>query len=542
MIKNYFALNRLVLELNRELVGYTLFEAYSQEKDTLILGCAMDGVEKCIEISVNPGFPYFTLRSGLKQAKKNTVSFFEKYLPSEIMGFMIFQGDRVLRILFDGFSLFFTIRGKLTNVLLIDDEGGTETFKDYEEHELGEVVESLMDGIYLSTFFEPEFDESDKSETISELRRNYRFLGAEIEAEYAYRHTKEDSFSGDVLYEILHEIEDNKFSVKISEEKDIFLCPVSFKHFPADRTDVFDTYIEAQQRYIGQKYRLSKFNTNAKILKKHFDRELSHLAKRLNSLQKRLERGSKESEYSNTANLLLANIHRIKAGMKSIEVEDYYDEGRVREIAIKADKSPQQNIDEYFKKARSERIQIERSEKEVLKVKKAYDDLKEYENRFLSADRNEDLEVLMKELKLVKKEKQSVQDDLAAKFKQYVIDDTYKIYVGKDSQSNDLLTTRFAKQNDLWFHVRGMPGSHVVLRIDNPKETVPKSVLKKIAAITAYHSKAKTAGTVPVAYTFKKYVIKKKGMAAGKVALMKEDVLLVRPEIPNGCEYRTGDD
>ena len=59
----------------------------------------------------------------------------------------------------------------------------------------------------------------------------------------------------------------------------------------------------------------------------------------------------------------------------------------------------------------------------------------------------------------------------------------------------------------------------------------------KAAALTAYHSKAKTAGVVPVAFTLKKYVVKKKDDLTGTVHLLREDVLLVRPEIPNVCEF-----
>jgi len=102
-----------------------------------------------------------------------------------------------------------------------------------------------------------------------------------------------------------------------------------------------------------------------------------------------------------------------------------------------------------------------------------------------------------------------------------------------------LLTTRFAKQNDFWFHARSVSGSHVVLRVENTKDVVPKSILKKVASLTAYHSKAKTAGVVPVSYTFKKYVIKRKGQPPGQVSLLKEEVLLVKPEIPGDADYLT---
>ena len=127
----------------------------------------------------------------------------------------------------------------------------------------------------------------------------------------------------------------------------------------------------------------------------------------------------------------------------------------------------------------------------------------------------------MKELKIKDEEKQNYNDDISLKFKHYLIDKKYHVYVGKDSVNNDLLTTRFAKQNDFWFHARSVSGSHVVLRIENTKEVVPKSILKKVASLAAYHSKAKTAGIVPVSYTLKKYVVKRKSQPAGQVFFAK---------------------
>ena len=140
-------------------------------------------------------------------------------------------------------------------------------------------------------------------------------------------------------------------------------------------------------------------------------------------------------------------------------------------------------------------------------------------------------------MKIKDKDDVESKDDIKSKFKHYLIDNKYNVFVGKDSKNNDLLTTRFAKQNDFWFHARSVSGSHVVLRVENTKEAIPKNILKNVAALAAYHSKAKTAGTVPVAYTLKKYVIKKKGYPIGTVHLLKEDVLLVKPEIPKGCEF-----
>ena len=108
--------------------------------------------------------------------------------------------------------------------------------------------------------------------------------------------------------------------------------------------------------------------------------------------------------------------------------------------------------------------------------------------------------------------------------------------MGRDSRENDYLSIKFAKQNDYWFHSRGLPGSHVLLRVENTKEIIPKNILKQVASIAAFYSKAKTAKVAPVSYTFAKFVHKKKGMEPGQVLLQRENVLLVKPEIPKNCE------
>jgi predicted ribosome quality control (RQC) complex YloA/Tae2 family protein len=77
----------------------------------------------------------------------------------------------------------------------------------------------------------------------------------------------------------------------------------------------------------------------------------------------------------------------------------------------------------------------------------------------------------------------------------------------------------------------------VVLRNENKKEVIPKNIIKAAAAIAAFHSKAKTSSLAPVSYTFAKFVVKKKGMPLGQVQLLKENVILVRPEIPANCEF-----
>ncbi len=268
---------------------------------------------------------------------------------------------------------------------------------------------------------------------------------------------------------------------------------------------------------------------------------MKKVSNKINNLQAVIEQGSKEKDYNKYGKILLSNLGSIKSRMTSIFVEDIFSTGEKIEINLNPALSPQKNVDYYFDKSRSEKISFAKNQQLFEKAKKDFDQLRQLNNSLNEIESSKELDELMKKLKIKQPQESEAKEDIGSKFKQYIIENKYKVYVGKDSKNNDLLTTRFAKQNDYWFHARGASGSHVVLRIENTKEPVPKNVLKKAAALAAYHSKAKTAGVVPVAFTFKKYVVKKKGDPIGTVHLLREDVLLVRPEIPNGCEYYSGD-
>ena len=128
--------------------------------------------------------------------------------------------------------------------------------------------------------------------------------------------------------------------------------------------------------------------------------------------------------------------------------------------------------------------------------------------------------------------KQELTLDGGTRVIEYVLTEGWIAMVGKTALDNDELSIRHASQKDHWFHVRGMPGGHVILRAEEGREP-DKGTLKEAAAIAAWHSKAKDAGQVAVSYTLARYVSKPKRSKAGLVSIKKEIVLKVRPGIPD---------
>jgi predicted ribosome quality control (RQC) complex YloA/Tae2 family protein len=112
---------------------------------------------------------------------------------------------------------------------------------------------------------------------------------------------------------------------------------------------------------------------------------------------------------------------------------------------------------------------------------------------------------------------------------QYEIEGGWIARAGKTDADNDLLSLHFARPNDWWFHIKGLPGSHVVLSGDGQPDN---ATLKAAASIAAWHSKARSAGIVAVNYTMAANVSKPRGAKPGSVTIKKEKTLNVRPLLP----------
>ncbi|MGH2486509.1 MAG: NFACT RNA binding domain-containing protein, partial [Ktedonobacterales bacterium] len=104
----------------------------------------------------------------------------------------------------------------------------------------------------------------------------------------------------------------------------------------------------------------------------------------------------------------------------------------------------------------------------------------------------------------------------------------FAILVGKNSNQNETVTFHEATNNDLWLHARGVPGAHVVVR--SAGRTIPETTIQYAAALAAYYSQARTAGTVPVDYTQQRHVRHMKGGGPGMVIYERERTLFVTPE------------
>jgi predicted ribosome quality control (RQC) complex YloA/Tae2 family protein len=115
------------------------------------------------------------------------------------------------------------------------------------------------------------------------------------------------------------------------------------------------------------------------------------------------------------------------------------------------------------------------------------------------------------------------------KVKEYQSSAGIKILVGQDDESNDQLTFKVGKAKDLWFHVSGSPGSHVILQCASSPKVPDKESIRQAAELAAWYSKMRQGGKVTVKYCLVQNVRKPRGAKPGSVTLSREKTITVRP-------------
>lgn len=534
MYKSYYFLNRYNIELREILINKTILEIFSQEKDKLIIHLKNEE-DNFIEFNVSSKEPYILLKRKFNRAKKNTIDFFHPFIGSLVLDLSIASDDRIIKITTSVGNIFFTIRGNLTNVFYIADDQ-IYGFKKEDDIKLAQLKSDFINKIYISSF--NMIDENNLAgKSLEQIKKEFPFIGKDILNEVKLRQD-DNSALYKLINDILITIRDDKPAVFFNDSSyDLKLGFSNLKIFAGMRKDIYDDVVTALNAYVSKKYFFSDYTSKKTKIELYLKRELLKVTERLNNLRAVIEKGSKEELYNKYANLLLINLNKILPGIDEVEIDDIYDNNKSIKIKLDPKLNAHKNIDRYFEKSRDEKINFEKSVQLKEEAEKYFQKLKAIEKKLESTQTIKELEEIMSELKIKESDSSKEENDISSKFKHYIIENKYNVYVGKDSANNDLLTTKFAKQNDFWFHARSVSGSHVVLRVENTKEVIPKNILKKAAALAAYHSKAKTSGLASVSYTLKKYVVKRKGMPLGQVSLLNEKVLLVKPEIPIDCEF-----
>ena len=246
---------------------------------------------------------------------------------------------------------------------------------------------------------------------------------------------------------------------------------------------------------------------------------LERANKKYDLQEKQLQDADKKDIYRVYGDLLNTYGYSLKGGESSFTTENFYDDNKEITIPLDKNKSAKENAKKYYDKyAKLSRTTKALSE-EILKTKNDMEHLQSIQTALEVSSDDESLSQIRQELVdfgYIKKHSSAKKQKITSHPYHYISSDGYDIYVGKNNYQNEELTFKVATGNDWWFHAKGIPGSHVILKSNNEEE-LPDRAYEEAAALAAFYSKAKDADKVEVDYIQKKNIKKVAGAAPGFV-------------------------
>ncbi len=294
----------------------------------------------------------------------------------------------------------------------------------------------------------------------------------------------------------------------------------------------YDDFSQLLDLFYSERGRIGRMRQRCHDLLKLLTNASERTARRLAVQREELRASKGREELRIKGDLLGANLYHMSKGDAVIRVENFYEEALPEiEITLDPTLTPQQNVQRYYQEYRKAataedklKAQIAAGEQELAYLESVLDIISRTSGE---QELTEIREELSAQGYLRRRGKDKNLKLKAQRPLRYRSDDGFLILVGRNNTSNDRLTLRDAKKQDIWMHTHVIPGSHTVLVTDG--KTPSAAAMEQTAMIAAYHSKAREGAQVPVDYTEIKNVKKPQGAKPGFVVYEPYKTIFVTP-------------
>ena len=565
----------------QQLVGSRIDKVYEPNKNDIILGFYLNGVNYALQICTNAQNYRLHLTTHTKPNPKNALNFcmlLRKHLIGlRIKNILSVNLERVITIEFEGFDdiddiitkkLIIELMGRHCNVILLDENNMIiDSLRHISsDNELTREIVPHVKYVYPSTnklnFLEVNNFEDFKSKLnlnfdtmhisdvplqisnifngiskgfinhiIETLHLDSSLKITDTSLETIYTNIKDVIQATDSLHLGFDTILDAKGNVK-----DYALCIKDCSEAFAINFFIDDYYYHKETSEEFKIYRnsISKFILDT--LKKY--------NKRLYNINEKLKECDHMDTYKLYGELITANLYKIKnENTDTVSLENYYDNNKLITIPLDKRYSPSHNAKLFFKKytkLKNALLIVGEQKEETIKdldyiesviyELEACSTIEDISNVFEEISESpvfKERTEKYKEKKNPKVKKSKLTKNKYVHFNpiKYKIED-YTFLVGRNNMENDYLTLKYAKKTDLWFHTKEIHGSHCILVL-NGNPLPQDDILLKCAEIAAYHSKAKNSSNVPVDICEVKYVKKPNGAKPGMVIYKNNKTLYV---------------
>lgn len=344
------------------------------------------------------------------------------------------------------------------------------------------------------------------------------------------------------LREITASIEDGSCAPVIYfDEKDIpreFHLTALAEYEPLQKMS-FDSLSECVEHFFSHRISSNMIRQKSLPLMRSTKAALEKAELKKQRLSEDLLRAEDSEDDRLFGEFLTANIHLIAPGEKRVTVTNYYT-GEPVSIPLSEKLSPSKNAQRYFKRYSKAKTAIR---EKTVQLEETTSDIEYLQSVLLNiqnAGSEDELRLIREELTetgYVKRRSQKGARPKKSKPSpiEYTLTDGTTIFVGRNNKENDWLTMKFAAKNDLWFHTKDIPGSHVIMPLQDGKtaEDISAEIIYEAASAAAYHSKAQDSANVPVDFAPVRHVKKPNGAKPGMVIFTHNTTVYVDPKVPD---------
>jgi predicted ribosome quality control (RQC) complex YloA/Tae2 family protein len=511
---NYYFLRQVSASLSGLLPGMVISECFSQSKDELIIRFETKKNPLFIKVNVQPSFSCISFPEKFERARKNSVDLFSPIIGQKVLSIRQFNNERSFLLnLTEETALLFKMHGNRSNIIVIHELRVIDLFQKNVESDATLSLEELDRSI--------DFSFNAFKDNQSNLAEYYFTFGKLV-----WRYLESFQFSAKPLEDKWRLFQD---TISLLEKPDFLISEIDNKiHLSLlplgivskKLTDPVQAANEFYYAYTNTTARTSQKNQLTSALNAKIASNKNYIKKN----QEKLRDVEISQNFKIWADLIMANLHAIKPNTSQVELPNFYDQNKITSIKLRPELNPQKNAEIFYRKSKNQKIEID---KLTEAIERKIIEIKNLEEKIKLIQETDDLKSL-KQLDSHRQAEVKQKTGPSLPYREVIFKD-YKIWIGRDAESNDELTLKYSFKDDLWLHAKDVAGSHVLLKHQAGKN-FPKDVIERAAQLAAFYSKRKNESLCPVAMTPKKFVRKRKGDPAGLVVVEREEVIMVEPK------------
>lgn len=551
-------------ELEKELIGARIDKVQMPERDVLLLSVRGNMGNRKLLLSANTGSARIQFTENVYENPSEPPMFcmlMRKHLVgARIQSITQPDFDRLLVLdlsvrdemgILTEKKLVMELMGRASNIILVDDKGNIIDCirrADFGENAMRRLLPGMIYRRPLPQEKTPFFAADDEQRT--EIGRRCALSANPEKSIMEYFSGLSPLISRELVYrchgqtEFLPEAMDAlKESVVKSEFEPVILMregnPFDFSYMRISQYGEtmelaeYSSFSELLDAFFSQKDHAESMRRKSRDLLHKTKSARDRTQRKLNARRQEMEKADDREHIRKEADLITANIYKLKKGMASFSCEDFYEpDCPERVILLDPLKTPQQNAAQKYKEYNKLKNAREHLTKLIEENTAQLDYLNSVMDEIERAESERDLAEIRRELittgylrtkKNARKEKVRAQGPLS-----FQSDDGFRILVGRNNAMNDDLSIRKARRTDYWLHTKSVHGSHVIIVCDD--QTPPARTIEQAAAIAAYYSQARAGGKTPVDFTMVRNLKKPSGAMPGFVIYHVYETILAEPD------------